>query len=391
MDETASPRKNGRRRWTPIAFAVGGSIAAVGLAASYGRAAPEPPGLPPGIEVGSDSVTLAPQAVQWKAIKLGSVQRTAERYGDPAPARVLIDESEAAHVGVPLSGRITKVWVELGQAVKAGDPLFSVTSPDIADLRAEKSKAAVDLEVARTSHERIAAMVAARALPAKEELASAQGLRQAELAWRLAGSKLRSLQIRGVSVDGLVVSAPRSGVVVEKNVFPSQEVGPDSGATLVVVADLSNVWVIADRFPGDAQLVVKGTPAKITLPSKPGVEIAARAEMVSAVIDPVRQAAPVRLRVDNQAGLLRPNDWAQVRFLLPGSDAVEIAASALVSDGARQFVFVQESEGHFVRREVVTGSSSAGRVPVLTGLRAGDMVVERGALLLDNQISLFDS
>lgn len=385
MDQKTSPTK---RRWMPAAVALAASAGAVALASTYGRAAPEAPGLPPGIHVDEGSITLAPKAVQWKAIQLGQARRMAERYGDPAPARVLIDEGAAAHVGVPLGGRVTRVWVELGQSVKKGDPLFAVASPGVADLRAEKEKARVELDAARTAHERVEAMVRARALPAKEELASTQQLRQAELAFRFADSKLRAIQVRGPDENGLVIASPRDGVVVEKNVFPSQEVGAEAGATLLVVADLSRVWVVADRFPGDTWEVTRGTPAKIRLPSRPGVEIDAAVEMVSSVIDRERQAMPVRLEVDNSAGLLRPNAFAEVRFLLPADDAVEIASTALVSDGARQFVFVQETEGRFARREVTTGSSIGGRVPVLTGLHDGDVVVERGALLLDNQIAL---
>jgi cobalt-zinc-cadmium efflux system membrane fusion protein len=98
-------------------------------------------------------------------------------------------------VGSPLSGRVTTVSVELGQNVKAGAPLFAVASPDIAALRAEQQKAAVDLQVTRAAYERVKAMVEARALPAKDELESDQQTRQAELALRLAQMKLSSLKV----------------------------------------------------------------------------------------------------------------------------------------------------------------------------------------------------
>ena len=66
----------------------------------------------------------------------------------------------------------------------------------------------------------------------------------------------------------------------------------------------------------------------------------------------------------------------------------EIAASALVSDGATQYVYVQEQPGKLVRRKVVTGPVREGRVVITQGVNVGETVVEQGGILLDNQIEL---
>ena len=71
-----------------------------------------------------------------------------------------------------------------------------------------------------------------------------------------------------------------------------------------------------------------------------------------------------------------------------GSGSTEIAASSLVSDGPKQYVYVQDSPGHFVRRDVVAGAVRDGRISIVKGLAAGESVVEQGAVLLDNQIDL---
>jgi multidrug efflux pump subunit AcrA (membrane-fusion protein) len=111
--------------------------------------------------------------------------------------------------------------------------------------------------------------------------------------------------------------------------------------------------------------------------------------MVSAVVDPARHSIPVRVRVDNKDGQLRPNDQARVRLLAaPSEGAVEVATSALVSDGEHAYVYVEVSDGKFVRREVVAGAVHDGTLTVMRGLKAGERVVEEGALLLDNQIQL---
>ena len=73
-----------------------------------------------------------------------------------------------------------------------------------------------------------------------------------------------------------------------------------------------------------------------------------------------------------------------------GAGAVEVPASALVTDGEHQYVYFQTSPGTFARREVVAGSAHDGRVPILRGVQSGDTIVVEGAILLDNQISLND-
>jgi len=87
--------------------------------------------------------------------------------------------------------------------------------------------------------------------------------------------------------------------------------------------------------------------------------------------------------------VLRPNTYARVRFATASrAGTVEIPATALISDGARQYVYVRDDAGRFARREIVAGASRDGRVPVLSGLTPGEIIVDEGGLLLDNQVTL---
>ncbi len=376
-----------RSRKLSLALGLVAAAVAVTAAASYLRPEPAPVPGAEGLRVERGELELAQGAAQWSTLRLGRALTPAERLGDAHPARFMVDETQASKVGSPLAGRVTAVFVELGQAVKAGDPLFTVSSPDIAELRAAREKARVEVQLARASLERVQAMVAARALPAKDELTADAELRQARLALSLAESKLRSLKVSSKSDSEFLVVAPREGTIIEKNVLLAQEVTPD--VTLVGVADVRQVWVVAELYETDAAGVQSGTPAEISSPTLPGFSAEGRVDMVSAVVDPVRHTVGVRIRLPNEAGKIRPNAYAEVRFRTSvPSGAVEVATSALVSDGAEQYVYVQQRPGHFARRRVVASSSRGGRVLVLEGLEPGAEVVEQGATLLDNQIDL---
>jgi cobalt-zinc-cadmium efflux system membrane fusion protein len=376
-----------RQRLTSLGIAIFASALAIFAAVSFHRKAPPEASAAPGMKVVGNSVSLVSGAPQWKVLKLGSVVAPTERWSDPYPARFKVDEAFASKVGSPLAGRVTSVFIELGQTVKAGQPLFAIASPDIAELRAGQQKAAVDLDVAKAAYERIKTMVEARALPAKDEIESDQQLRQAELSLKLAQTKLSSLKVSSTGDNEFKVLAPRDGVIIEKAVLPSQHV--DNDDTLVSIADLDAVWVVADLFEADAVGLSTGMKARVTSPSLPGFSADADVERVSSVVDPERHTVGVRVKLANADGRIRPNTFAEVRFLsAAASGSTEIAASALVSDGPKQYVYVQDSPGHFVRRDVVAGAVRDGRISIVSGLKAGEQVVEQGAVLLDNQIDL---
>jgi RND family efflux transporter MFP subunit len=372
--------------------AVGGAVL-VWASLRYHRTEPAAPPRAAGLDVESESaVRVRPNAPQWKVLKLGPVQKAEAGWTDPVPGRVKIDDRLASRVGVPLAGRVTAIHVDLGQRVAVGDPLFDVSSPDIADLRAQKEKAEVDFEAARVVLGRVKAMVAGRSLPAKEELSAEQQRKQAELAVRLASSKLESLHVSPVDdgrADVFVVLSPRDGIVVEKNLVMSQEIAPGGAADPMVVADLSSVLVVADLFEDEATEVREGTTAQVSMARVSRDPVSGVVDRVSAVVDPGRHTVPVRVRVGNPDGILRPNAYATVRFATPADPrAVQVPATAIVSDGARQYVYVWGSDDQFTRRDVVVGSAHGGASILLGGLREGETVLVEGGILLDNQIRL---
>ncbi|HEX2732855.1 MAG TPA: efflux RND transporter periplasmic adaptor subunit [Polyangiaceae bacterium] len=376
-------------RWVGLAVALAISTGLVAAAAKFER--PAPAESPPNndVKVQGTTVSVAQSAPQWKVLELAPAIAATDSWTDPVPATVKVDETKAARVGSPLGGRVIKVFVELGQPVKAGDPLFSIASPQLADLSESEIRARVDLDAAKAAHDRIAALVDARALPAKEALNAERDLKSAEAAHRMASARLSALKVSSRSDNEFLVKSPRDGNVVEKNVLPGQEVGESSESVLMTIAELSSVWVVADLFESNANGIEIGTKVRVEVTSNPGRKIEGEVELVSAVVDPERHTVPVRVRLDNTTASLKPNTFARMEFLAkPPAGTVEISASALVSDGEDQYVYVQGQDQSFGRRSVTAGSVHQGKIPIYSGLKAGDVVVQNGGVLLDNQIQL---
>ena len=154
MTEAPIPpaRAGNGQRWVGrlvLGAAVVIAAGAVVLAGMYERPAPVPEPPAPGMKVGSDSVSLAPDAPQWAVIATASPEPPQPNWTEPIPARVVFDESRTARLGTPLAGRVSAVYVAGGQPVKAGDPLFVVSSANLADLVANQQRARVERDTAQ--------------------------------------------------------------------------------------------------------------------------------------------------------------------------------------------------------------------------------------------------
>ncbi|HET9625026.1 MAG TPA: efflux RND transporter periplasmic adaptor subunit [Kofleriaceae bacterium] len=382
----------GRAHRIPILTgAIAASCVAVALAQHYHRPEPEPAEGLPGFTSGSDWVKLTATAPQWSVLKIQKAAAGTPGWSDAIPARITFDETKTSRLGSPLAGRITAVTVERGQRVKAGSPLFTVASPSLADLRADLEKAQVQRASAKINLDRTQALVDSQSLPGKELVAARQQMSEAELAVTAAQQKLASLRVSASSDASFTVTAPRDGVVVEKNVAVGQEVDTSNG-TLLAIADLSRVWVVADLFESDGNTVHAGDQAKVfvgdgTSASELSGALDGTVDQVSAVVDPERHTIPVRVALANPAGALRPNAHVQLRFLDPRPVKVELPAEAVLSDGATSYVYVQDG-GLIKRRTVTPGPMHQGKATVIAGLEPDTPVVTRGAILLDNQIQL---
>jgi RND family efflux transporter MFP subunit len=364
------------------------AVVAVLAGRAYKRPDPVPEPQPPGMTTGSDSVTLAADAPQWAIVHTALPGAPEPRWGAPLPARVVFDESRTSRLGSPLAGRVSAIFAERGQAVKSGQPLFAVSSPNLAELRAARDKAVVEQKTSRANFERTQSAVEAQVLPEKELVAARQNLAEADLALKLAQQKLASLRVGGAGdAATFTVTAPREGVVVEKTVSVGQPVSPDNG-NLIAIADLSSVWVVADIF-GVNRLtsLAVGTKAKITIGNN-DTERDGQIDQISGVVDPDRHSVPVRIRLDNPDGLLRPNAYVQVRLFDPTPTKATLPASAVMSDGKASFVYVENPKGVLKRRNIEVGSVIGGRVPVTEGLEPTERVVTQGVILVDNQIDL---
>lgn len=335
------------------------------------------------------TIRLAPSAPQWKFVELKSATAGPPLPPVPAPGRVTVDESRAAPVFSPIAGRVETIPVTLGQKVQAGERVVAVRSSEVPELLRDVASTREILTLKTVAAQREKDLVALHAVPEKElELAQTEQ-REAELAMQAAQGKLRSLRVSEADGGGLFwVKAPRAGIVVERRGLVGQEAGPDRAEPLLVVADLSEVVVIADVLETDAGGLLPGQRARITSLSLPPEGLEGKLVYVGDIVDPVRRTVAVRILISNSSHVLRPNGFVRVTFQAPGGPRVIVPAEAVVTDDQRTVVFVSDGNDRLVRRQVRVGRTRDGQTEVVEGLAVGERYAARGALLLLNAVDL---
>jgi hypothetical protein len=142
-------------------------------------------------------------------------------------------------------------------------------------------------------------------------------------------------------------------------------------------------WVVARVLQGDVSRVQAGAEARLVADAAPGRPFPGQVDAAPAYVDPTTRLAPLRVRLRDPEHALRPGmtGGLAIEVGAPRS-AVVVPAAAVVLDGARPFVFVEDGAGHFAPQPVRVGVARDGSVEIADGLAAGARVVTTGAASL---------
>jgi Cu(I)/Ag(I) efflux system membrane fusion protein len=155
------------------------------------------------------------------------------------------------------------------------------------------------------------------------------------------------------------------------------------------IAELDRVWVLAEVFERQASWVSAGQKAEVSLDYLPGQRWEGRVDYVYPELDAKTRALKVRLRLDNESVMLKPNMFARV--MIQGGDGepvVHVPREALIRGGTGDRVVLDLGSGRFRSQPVVVGIESGDRVAILHGLAAGDPVVTSAQFLIDSESNI---
>ncbi len=330
-----------------------------------------------------ESVRFPINSPQLKVLR-SEVVSEQSRESIRLPARVVWDETRTVRIYAPLSGRVMRLLAQPGDAVKAGAPLAMLASPDLGQAQADARRATVDLGLAEKNLARSTELHEHGVIALKDlQLAQAEHGR-AEAERIRAGSRLK-LYSGSESVDQeFVIRAPISGVVVERNANPGQEVRSDQSgnAALFVLSDPARLWVQIDAGESNLRALKVGEPLILGSPSLGNETFKARIEQIADFFDPQTRAVRVRASVDNAGRKLRADMFVTAEIEVDHGKFIQVSSAAIMLRGDTQYLFVDEGEGRYRRQKVTAEEAGFGKMRVRSGLNNGERVVIDGGLLL---------
>lgn len=373
----------------------------------------------------ADEVRLTAEAVERYGIATAEAQLWLLRPTFTAPARVAFNSEAMAHVGSPLRGRAVEILARVGDQVNKDAPLVVIESPELGQAQSEflqkrtaAQSAGPQTELAKTAWDRARGLlensggISLTDVQRREAeyKAAVAAQKSAEAAATAAENILHLLGMDQPSIEQLASTgeiAPRytvraaiDGQVVQREITMGELVGPDR-ESLMILADVSTLWVLAEVPEPRLPLVMPGATAWVTVgPGLPGGRPAAyegRVAFISPLVDPTTRTAEVRVELPRRAtgaDALRPGMFAQVEIVAADPDAEEptpriaVPESAIqtVEGGPAVFVPVRDEPNTFALRPLTVGRPVGGLVPVIAGLVEGERFVTEGSFILKAEL-----
>ena len=370
--------------------ALGASCAlALACSALAGCAKPTAAATPPAQSMHLDDGSIAVDRMSplLQRLQIAAVQEQEIATQTQAPGSIEAMPEKLVKITPPLAGRITRLQRSLGDSVKAGDPLFTLDSAELSAAYADDSKARSALLQARQELERQKTLFEA-------EIAARKEYEAAQAAYDQAGSDARAsadkLAQYGADARGTrrarrdyVLRSPIAGTVIA---MEGAQGGywNDINAPVMTVADLSTVWLSANVAERDLAQVAVGQAASISVDAWPGKAFEGKVAYVGAVLDPETRTVKVRVAIDNRAGAFKPGMFAHAGFAGASRRALLVPAAAVLQSGPSTRVMVERSPLVFTPRTVEVGASHDGQVEIVSGLKAGERIVVKEGVLLND-------
>ena len=303
-----------------------------------------------------------------------SLDRTIRTVGT-----IAYDETRVTEVHPKVTGWVERVFVDyVGKSVRRGQPLLTIYSPDLV----------------ATQREYLLALRAQQQLGGSqftETRSGADSLLEATRdrlrLWDVTDEQVTALALSGQVQRTLTVYSPFSGVILERNAFAGQYIGPETST--VKIADLSTVWVIAQVFEYEARALAVGQRAQIEFPyGQSARTLSGRITFIYPDIDPQTRRARVRIEFKNPGLELKPETYVTVVVDVAGGHQLAVPKEAVIDTGAARYVLVALADGYFEPRQIDVGEPVDAFYPVLKGIAMGERVVTSAQFLIDSETNL---
>ena len=355
--------------------------------------------------------TIRITAEQMRQLSVVPVETHQFRTQKPAIGQIAFNEDASTVVLSPFSGRVTRLIAKIGDDVKRGDPLFEIDSPEVVQTQTDLIAAVQGLGKAKSQQalakrvlDRQTSLLADKATAQREFDQAQNDYAQAESDFTTAQGTLTAARNRLRVIVGrdpaeververerqvnplITINAPIDGTVIARKVGPGQYVRSDAAEPLYSIANLAAMWLKANVPENDISLVRIGQEIEVKITALPDRVFNARITAIGAASDSATRRVVVRSEIPNPDRALKSEMFASFKIVTStGEPTPAVPIEAVIREGEFATVWVEREPLLFQRRKVKLGMEQEGRLQILDGLTAGELVVGRGAIFVDNE------
>ena len=327
----------------------------------------------------SGVVKIDPAVEQNMNVKIATVQKKNLSGRVVTNGVLALDETNQYIVTTRMNGWIEKLYTNYtGQLVSKGSKLMDIYSPELVAAQQE--------------------LLTALSYQNNVNGSSLQNIR--EIGNELVKTAIKKLELLEVSdkeiknlmdtkevKNDLTLYAQHSGTVLEKNIIEGQKV--NAGAQLLKIANLSNLWLIADIYEYELSKINLGSTANITYNFLPGKTYKGKVSFIYPTVDSKSRTVKIRVNINNESGELKPEMFANVEIegKSLGNYPV-VPENAVIRSGMKNIVIIALGNGRFKPQEVTLGGYADGYYQILSGLSEGMNIVTSAQFMIDSESNL---
>jgi cobalt-zinc-cadmium efflux system membrane fusion protein len=295
--------------------------------------------------------------------------------------KITADNNKMIDVYPLVGGNVMKVNVELGDYVKKGQVLATIKSTDVADFEKQSIDAKSDLLVAKNNLK-----VAQELFDGK--LNSESDVLQAKSEVNKAQSQLSKIQetykIYNIKAGSIYeVTAPISGFIIQKSINQDMLLRNDRSENIFDIAEISEVWAMANINEVDINKVKLGTSASVTTLSYPDRTFLGKVDKIYNVIDPETKAMQARIKLNNPDYMLKPDMNANIKLSFNENQSmIAIPSKAIVFDKSKNFVVVFKDRNNIETRQVEVYRVVGDITYISSGLKEEEKVITNNQLFI---------
>ncbi|RLJ33890.1 cobalt-zinc-cadmium efflux system membrane fusion protein [Chryseobacterium sp. 7] len=329
-----------------------------------------------------DAITVPENHPVFKKIKTQVVTEQEHSDGVVSAGTIQAIPNHYAEIASPFSGRITRSFIQLGQNVSAGSPLFEILSSDYFSVQKDYTDALNDVQLAEKNYRRQQDLVK-HGVGIQKELDEAEtDFKNKKTSLSNASSALKVYNSKGGGIGSpLIVRAPISGEIISNKIVNGQYLKEDDDPVMII-AELSKVWISGDVKEKDIRFVNKGDQVSVKISAYPDRNITGKVYHINEIVDEDTRSIKVLIECDNPDRKLKPGMYATVNFSTTPEKTVMIPVTALMQQDNSQYVWVKTGKSQYAKRSVTTGETDQKTVRIISGLQPGEPIMTEGGIYM---------